>query len=422
MLALISHLRWFAPYAASILLTKGMALISIPLVTRYLPPADYGRLELVLSFVEIAGIVLSFAIADVLFRLTSEGDEAHAKSQARALAGLTLAMAAGAGLLLQALAFAASGLISTFADPRLLAIGLLGATLSGLIEMPLAWLRCRGRANVFLLYVAMRSMSQIVVMWALLSHGWGALGLLAGNVCVDIVVASALIFAQWRDTGFSISASVLRAASRYGGPLVVGSLAMFVLGACDRWFLAAAVQPADIAHYALAVKLAGIVALAVQPFGLWWYPQRIRALGESGGYERSADAVAFGFAFLMAGVAAVICLAPFMFEQLLPPAYAPALALIPALACIAALNEACSLMNVGAYAGRSGAPALAVNAAGACVALAGYILLTPFMGVAGAILATIAAHAVRLVAFYAMGLRRAPIRYHYVTMAALVAV
>lgn len=420
----LANLRWFAPYAASIALTKGMSLISIPLVTRYLAPHEYGRLELVLSFVEIAAIVLSFAIADVLFRLTSEGDEAHARSQARALGGLTLAMAAGAGLFLQGAAFAASGWIEGFADPRLLAIGLAGATLSGLIEMPLAWLRCRGRANLFLLYVAARSLAQIALMWALLSHGWGAMGMLAGNVGVDIVIAGALIFAQWRDTGFSFSKDVLPRAARYGGPLVIGSLAMFVLGACDRWFLAGSVAVEDIAHYALAAKLAMAVALAVQPFGLWWYAQRIRVLSEADGLRRSARLVTIGFAFLLAGALGVAGLAPFLFELLLPHAYAPALALIPALIAIVVLNESCSLLNVGAYAGRTGLQPLAINTAGAAIALAGYFALVPAFGVRGAIAATIAAHAGRLSAFLVMGRRRAPIPYQFgaiLTMAAVAA-
>lgn len=413
MMTFITHLRWFAPYAASILLTKGMALITIPLVTRYLPPADYGRLELVLSFVEIAGIVLSFAIADVLFRLTSEGDAKHAKTQARALVGAVLVVAAVAGLTLQAIAYAASGLIGPIADYRLLAIALLGASVSGLIEMPLAWLRCRGRPDLFLVYVGLRAAAQVTVMWALLSHGWGVLGLVAGNVAVDVVIATALIVRQVRDTGVSVDRAVVTRAASYGGPLVLGSLAMFVLGACDRWFLAGSAPIEDIAHYALAAKLGMAVALAVQPFGLWWYPQRIRMLGEADGLRRSAKTVTAGFGFLFTGAIAVAGLSPFLFEQLLPAAYAPALPLIPLLIAIVVVNESCSLLNVGAYAGRTGLQPLAVNGSAALVALAGYAALVPAFGVMGAIGATIAAHSVRLAAYLYLGSRRAPIPYQF---------
>lgn len=413
MRGLLQNLRWFAPYAASIALTRGMALISIPLVTRYLSPDEYGRLELILSVVEFAGIVLSFAVADVLFRLAAEGDEESARGQVRALGGLTLVLAISVGLFLQALVFAGSGLVQGVVDAQLLAIGLLGASISGLIEMPLAWIRCRGRANVFLFYVAARAILQILVMWALLSHGWGALGLLAGNACVDVLIASTLVFRQWRDVGFSIDREVFARAARYGGPLVLGSLAMFVLGACDRWFLAGAAPIADIAFYALAAKLAMAVALAVQPFGLWWYPQRIRMLCEPDGLRRSARAVTAGFALLMAGAIGVAGLAPFLFELLLPVAYAPALGLLTPLIAIIVLNEACSLLNVGAYAGRTGFLPLAVNSAGAVVALTGYVTLVPSHGVGGAVAATVAAHAVRLAAYLVAGRSRAPIPYQY---------
>jgi O-antigen/teichoic acid export membrane protein len=51
-------LTWLIPYAASVVLTKGVALVTIPLLTRHLTPADYGSLELVSSVIEIAALIL----------------------------------------------------------------------------------------------------------------------------------------------------------------------------------------------------------------------------------------------------------------------------------------------------------------------------------------------------------------------------
>lgn len=422
MRAVIGHLGWFAPYAASIALTKGMALVSIPLVTSQLAPDDYGRLELVLSFVELAGLALSFAAADVLYRLAADRGGADARACARDLTGLALSLALGMGLLLQALVYVFAHRISPLADPALLAIGLASASLSGLIELPLAWLRWQGRANLFLCFVGARSLLQIAVMWLMLDAGYGAWGLLLGNACVDAAAAALLVALQWRETGIGVNAGTARRAFRYGGPLVLGGFSMFALGACDRWFLAGAVPVGEIAFYALAGKIAWAVSLAVQPFGLWWYPRRLRVLQEENGFARSADAVLAGFGFLLCGAVGVAMLAPFAFEWVLPPAYAPALALLPALIAVAVLHETCSLMNVGAFAGSTGVPPLVVNTIGAVVAVVGYIVLVPAHGVAGAIAATIAGHLARLICFIWHGRARAAIPYRAPAMLAMGAV
>src|SRR5690606_26948776 len=136
-----------------------------------------------------------------------------------------------------------------------------------------------------------------------------------------------------------------------------------------------------------------VVALAVQPFGLWWYARRIRVLGEADGLRRSADAVAVGFALLAMGAIVVALAGPALIARLLPAAYAPATEHVAWLVLIVVMNEACSLLNVGSYMGRSGAAPLMVNAAGAAVALVGYVLFVPGYGVAGAIGATVAGHA-----------------------------
>ena len=60
-------LPWLLPYALSVALTKGVALVTIPLITGHLSPVEFARLELVATIVEIAGLALAvegYTIAD----------------------------------------------------------------------------------------------------------------------------------------------------------------------------------------------------------------------------------------------------------------------------------------------------------------------------------------------------------------------
>lgn len=407
-------LKWLIPYAASVVLTKGVALITIPLLTRNLSTSDYGALELVSSVIEIAALILCFSAADLLFRFSGTNDAAEAKRNAAAIAGGAIALSIIVGGSLQFLVLLARPYMTTAIDVDLLTLGLLSASFSALIELPLAWLRSRGSASIFLSYVCARAFLQTSIMAITLTNGYGAIGVIAGNLLVDAVFSALLLWRQHRETGISFDSAILVRAARYGWPLLGGAIAMFILGNCDRWFLVGIVSNETLAHYALAAKLATIVALAMQPFGLWWNARRIRVLTEPGGDRLSADAIVWGFAFIAAGAVFVAMIIPPVVRISLPPDYFPALQWLPWLILIIAMNETSSLLNVSAYVGKTASPALVINTIGASAALIGYIFLVPTWGVAGAIAATIIGHALRIIAYIMHGYENARIPHRWV--------
>jgi O-antigen/teichoic acid export membrane protein len=77
------------------------------------------------------------------------------------------------------------------------------------------------------------------------------------------------------------------------------------------------------------------------------------------------------------------------------------------------------MANVGCYARNTGSQALAVNLAAAGVALAGYAVLIPRMGVEGAIVATVMSQGVRFVIFAMLSQRSAPLDWRVAPLGAL---
>jgi O-antigen/teichoic acid export membrane protein len=419
MLRLLTALREFWLFGASILLTRGMALITIPLVTGRLAPSDYGRLELVMSVVEAFSIVMTLGLADSLFRFAGPEAGKHQRDVVAGLTGMALTLAVVVGALLQVGVWTLAPRFGLGFIQTPLAIGLAAATVAGLIELPLAWLRLRGHAGAFLAYTAARTLLQVAMMAFTLNAGFGLVGLLAGSATVDLGIAATLLILQVRECGVRLDRATFDRAGRYSLPLIGGALSMFVLGSCDRWFLAGAVPTATLGFYGLAVKLSLITPLVIQPFGLWWYARRIAILKQPGGLETSARGVAIGMTLLAVGAVASCVGAPILVNTLLPHAYRAALPFLPWLVLASVLNESCSLVNVGAYAGHHGYRVLAVNAAGAAVALAGYFVLTQPYGVWGAIAATLAGQSTRFALYVVSGRRAAPIRYPWGLAAAL---
>lgn len=400
------------PYLVSIALTKGLSIVTIPVLATFVAPDDFGRLDVVSSVVEFLGLIFAMGLADTLFRFSGTAKNSEERKRVAAeITGTTLVVALVLGITAQIFAPTISGMIPVAFDETSLRFGIVAATLSGTIALPLAWLRLSDKAMLFLAFTGARGLFQAGLSITVLYSGYGVEEVLISNACVDIVIAAALIVVQKRTSGIAFSLNALSHTTLFGLPLVGAGLAMFGLGAASRWFLAGSVATTDLAHYALATKLALATPLLLQPFALWWYACRLSVLESDDGLRVSAWATGTGFAILALS-AAIVCLAgPLFIDLLLPESYAGAIAYLPWIVLLTVLNEICSLMNVGCYRLRHSFLVLAVNASGALIAVSGYALTAESFGVAGIIGSTIAGHVVRLALFLVIGHARAPIPY-----------
>jgi O-antigen/teichoic acid export membrane protein len=408
------------PYVLSIALAKGVSLALMPWVAGHLPPAEYGRIEIVGSTLEFAGMIFACGLADTLFRFAgSARDDVDQKERAATIAGSSIVLALICAAFLQLLVPVLGRVLPVPVGEGALRMSLLAASVSGMIELPLAWLRLRERPMVYFAFAAVRALLQLGLIGWLVARDPRAESVLIGAASVEIAIAVVLGIAQARDTGLRVSREALGWIVTYGLPLVLGSFATFAVGACDRWFLVGHVSTADLGRYGIATKLALATALLMQPFSLWWYARRLTVLGRPGGLDRSAEAVGLGFAILLIAAAVMSMAGPAFVHLALPASYAPAVHWIPWLVAVSVLNETASLLNVGCYARRSTWSVTAINALGAGVAVAGYLQFIPGMGVDGAILATILAHAARIAGFLAAGHRSARIPYRAGSIAIL---
>lgn len=419
MIRIPSSLASISGYTASVIMIKGFSILTIPLVARYLSPADYGHLDVAVSVVECVGLFAALGLADTMFRFaTVEKGEAQRR---------VISEVAGSGLLIALVLAVVFQLLAPWVHASLrigveldaLRAGLIAAGVTGMIELPLAWIRLKDRPGLFFCVMSVRSICQIALLFTVLHLGWGAEGILWSNAIVEVVFAIVLFAVVVREHGISLNVSGLRRAVSYGIPLVGAGLAMFALGVADRWFLNAHVSAEDIGLYGLGTKLALAAPLLLQPFLLWWNAKRIAVLREPGGLEYSARAWGWGVTILLVSAVGVSLVAPPFIHLAMPPEYLAAAAYVPWLVAICVLNELAGLSNVGCYAKQNSSMVLGVNGAAAVVALGGYLLLIPEYGIMGAVGATIFAHVLRIGLFVALGRKEAPIAFPFVQAALL---
>jgi O-antigen/teichoic acid export membrane protein len=406
-----------ALYAAAIAWAKFLSLLMVPIVTRMLPPGAFGKLDLLSSAAEIGGLLVGAGLVDTLFRFAGADREGR-RSAARILA-LAACIAATSAVAVAVLAPRMAPRMPLPTSP--LEIALIGASVAveGLIGLPLAWLRMEGRVRAYVAATAARATVQSLLVGLLVWRGFGVDGVLAAGAAVAVGTAILASSGMARDVGFGIDPRAWGGFLGYGLPLVGSGFASFALGTADRWLLAPHVAAAQLGVYAVACKFASVATLLTQPIEMWWYPRRFRVLSGAGGHVQGAR-ILDGFAALyVIGGCAAAAAGPTAVRLLVGPAYGEAAEYVPWL-CVALLLQQCTgLFSSGAYAGTSGAKPFACNATAAAVALAGYLLLIPRMGVAGAVAATLAGQTAKLLCFHVVSQRELPLPHRLAALAAV---
>ena len=144
---LFIKLRQPAYYGAGLLVMKSVSLFMLPYVTRQLPTEDYGRYEVLLTFINIGTIIGGLGLTDILFRYAGKADN---EQELRRLSGETLGFAIGISMatfiLGQLIAPAIANILPGGGNTFEIRLVIIMVALEAAISVPLAWLRLVDRA------------------------------------------------------------------------------------------------------------------------------------------------------------------------------------------------------------------------------------------------------------------------------------
>ncbi|MGU3496455.1 oligosaccharide flippase family protein [Xanthobacteraceae bacterium A53D] len=401
-------------YTIGLVVLRAIGLVMLPVNTYFLSSAEYGRLEVLLSFIDVGALLFGLALPAALSRFVGEVETWEARKAVCAeYAGLALLVC---GVLVALGAIFSAPVMGLLPEPvtRTEFLLLLAAIcLEGVLGVGLTWMRIRGAAKTFLVMSLSRALFQAALSATLLALGFGVEGVLIASATAALLQGGAMVIYLIRDCGISLRFARWQEMIIYCGPLLLSALAAFVLGSYDRWVLAANVTSEDIALYGVAGRLGALTAVLLQPFHMWWFPKRFMVLKEENGAERSADIVSLGYLIVLAAMITVALGGPFAVHILTREAYWGATVFIAFIALNYAIQETGSLLEIGLYLRRDGFAPLIINLIGAGIAIALYYTLIPTHGVAGAIAATLIAQTVRVLITYAVSIHYAPIPYRF---------
>jgi O-antigen/teichoic acid export membrane protein len=411
-----------AAYTAASIVSKLIAVVLLPLYTRYLTPADYGAAEVMFAAIVAVSIVVRLGTIEALLRFYYKDGEDPARVVATSFAALFW-VATAAALILLLFAKPISEALLDESAPDLARIAIGGLWVSTMFEYLLTLFRLEERARAFFVTTLLSVLSAIALTVVLVvGKGEGARGLLLGSYISGAVFVLGLIWVHRRRLSLWIDRRLLRRLMRFGLPTMPAELSLYLLNFVDRIIIVRTAGLAEAGLYSLAVKFAQGVNVLVRGFQLAWPPlaYSIRDDDEARGvYAVVVTLFVAGCSFVVTGM---WLLSRWIVRALAAPEFFGSYKAIGLIATAVTLYALYMVLVV--ILGRTGRTEFNFPATLAALAanIALNLALVPPFGIVGAGIALVASYLVVLALMYGFTQRLFPVPYEWARLARVVAI
>jgi O-antigen/teichoic acid export membrane protein len=404
-------------FVAAAVLQRAAPILLLPLFSRVLTPGEFGQIAVIVTLSTALGTVAGFGLETAIFRgyiaVARNPREAHVF--VNSVGGF--ALVAPLVLAVIAAAITAPWLSRVFeVSPAALVLGWIGAgaTVSATL-VPLALLRAQERLRSYLqltwTQILVTSGLTIVCVAVL---GWGVVGWMAASAFsafVLLIRGLTVLGHRWTS---ELDVGAIRAALRFGIPLVPHTAAHWGLAASDRAILGAFLPSSVVGTYYVAFLLTLPVNLVAIALSQATQPLFAEAAVSAQRRAELGRAVTLQVVAVVGASAFVALLGPPITRLLLPAEFGAASQYIPWLAlgsCFFGLYLI-PMNSVSVMAGRT-AHVWLVTALAAAVNVALNLVLVPRFGAVAAAVNTAVGYGVLLVGlmFYARWMQGPPIPY-----------
>lgn len=390
-------------YSISSLLARGFSIITVPVYTRILSPADYGALDL-----------LSYTATLVVLFMGAALDQAVGRFYLDAVDDLEKKRIASTVLFYNVLVFA---LLIPFVKP--LSNQLADGWLKGQVDTTTVILVFVYIWVFAIFYIANNQLKYLFLskQYALCNIGntvlsialsfsfvvyfkWGVFGIFLGQILGQGCFALLSIYYARESYALVFHWGSLKRMLIYSTPLVPGTLAFYLMQYVDRFAINELSSLRDVGLYGIGSRLASLVNLFLMGFQGAWYPTVFKSFREKDAPEKFKTVFSY---YLFAALAILVGLSLFGREILLlltTKSFSQGFVVVPLLVLAAILASIGQYFTYGIQIAKKSHYTLFLN----FTALVGnvalnYVLIPPF-GIIGAALAT----ALSLVFFTVVGM------------------
>ncbi|RIL00249.1 MAG: hypothetical protein DCC71_18900 [Proteobacteria bacterium] len=265
-----------AIYGLGSVANQALAVLLLPLYTRYLTPEEYGAYALLAAAGGLIALAAALGIHSGLGRIffVYDGAEERGRVVFTAFAFALAATAFSGGALFAAAPALNRALFGAADHVGWVRLAIAIFCLSALNSVALMTLQVHRRPRVYVACSALGLLTSCAAsIWLVVGLGRGVTGVLQGQlvgIAVQLALATAACATSLR-VGFH--ARALREMLAFAAPLLPANLAAWGLGLADRSFLTQYASLTDVGLYALGYRFgAALEMLFVAPFTLAWFP------------------------------------------------------------------------------------------------------------------------------------------------------
>jgi O-antigen/teichoic acid export membrane protein len=419
--------RHSAIYGLGGLVSRVVALLLLPLYTRYLTPGDYGAIETLLALAAVLVTVLRLGISSAFFRFYFDTQDPGARlvvvrtSFWFTIVSATAGLAAGV-----ALAEPISQLLFATDDrTNLVRAAFVGLWAQMNYEQLTALFRVEERSVGFVLAtLANLAVTVAATVVLVVVFDQGALGVVVGNFTGTLAVYSALLAYRREQLGLQFDRALFRQMNRFGLPLVPSALALWATNFSDRFFLVKLADVREVGLYSIGVRLASALVLLLAAFRMAW-PAFAYSIEDDQQARRTYGFVLTYLVFVASWLALGLgLLSPWLVHLLTTPDFYSASRVVAPLAFAGVAFGAYIVIAIGVGRARRTQFNWLVTGAGALANVILNLILIPPYGMMGAAIATVAAYTVMFVGmtWNAQSVYRVPYQWRRVATAAGAAV
>ena len=385
-----------AIYGLGGLVSRILAVLLLPLYTRYLTPSDYGAIETLVALSAVLVTILRAGISSAFFRFYFDSKEpAHRLRVVRTSFWFTMTSAT-AGLV-AGLALAepiSQALFATDDRAWLVRAAFVGLWAQMNYEQLTSLFRVEERSVQFV-YASLANVLITVAATVGLVVGveMGATGVLVGNFTGTLCVYTALLAYRREQLGLELSRGLLREMNRFGLPLVPSALALWALNFSDRFFLVKLAGADEVGLYSIGVRIASAMVLLLTAFRTAW-PAFAYSIEDDNEARRTYGFVLTYLCYVACWLALALgLLSPWLVRLLTTPDFYEGSRVVAPLAFAAAAFGGYIVISIGVGRARRTQFNWVVTGAAALLNVALNLILIPPYGMMGAAVATVAAYA-----------------------------
>jgi O-antigen/teichoic acid export membrane protein len=414
-----------AAYQVADVVSKLIAVLLLPVYTRYIDPAGYGVVELLANGVIFVSIVVRFGIIEAFLRFYFTDDDPQRRDAlVRRAAGFLLVATTIAAAVFAAAAAPLSQLVLSHRDPTTFRVAVLGLWSFTNLELAYGLLRVDERLRTY----AVASLTNVLMtvggsVVLVVGFGDGARGLLLANYGASTLVLLALWWTmRHRLAPRRGPAQQMGMLLRFGLPTVPAEASVYALSIVDRYYVYHDRSQALAGLYSIAIKLAGAVAFIVRAFQYAW-PPLAYSVSDDVEASRLYGLVTTYYLFVSGWVVAGLALlGRWVLRLLAAPEYFGAYRALPWVALGWALYGLWVVFLVIAGRAKVTTRNFPASLAGLAANVALILVLVPPLGIAGAGIALCGAYVVMLSVMYALTRNAFRVDFEWSRLARLVVV